>query len=128
MSGGGCAQTLVSWPPSEREGAVRYWGSLRGGTLFLARPGAAAGEPRAGRPRRARGAKSGDKAAAEAAGAEGGALQVEAVRLAGCRWAPCRAGARGAAARRVAHTLDCRMSWCSLAMGMLITRYGWNRH
>jgi len=100
----GTAQTLVSWPPSEREGAVRYWGSLRGGTLFLARPGAASGEPRAGKSRRVRSAKSGAKAAAEATGAEGGALQVEAVRLAGCRWAACQLG-----------PLARRSAYCALA-------------
>lgn len=89
-------QTLVSWPPTKTDGAVRYWGSLRGGVLFLARPPPAAEEPRGGAWQRgagggaakkagATGAPGGATGAEDAGAAEACAPQVTAVRLAGCR-------------------------------------------
>ncbi|KAK9842462.1 hypothetical protein WJX81_001292 [Elliptochloris bilobata] len=100
------SQTLVSWPPSKADGAVRYWGSLRGGTLFLARPARAAEEPRGGGARqrgagtaaakKAAGAPGGGAGAEGAAAADGvGALQVDAVRLTGCSVAVVMDGLAG---------------------------------
>lgn len=89
-------QTLVSWPPTKTDGAVRYWGSLRAGVLFLAAPPPTAEEPRGGAWQRgagsgaakkagATGAVGGATSAEDAGAADAGAPQVIAVRLAGCR-------------------------------------------
>ena len=89
-------QTLVSWPPTKADGAVRYWGSLRAGVLFLTWPPPAAEESRGGAWQRGAGSGAAKKGGAKdatvgATGAEdpgaadAGAPQVTAVRLAGCR-------------------------------------------
>ena len=91
-------QTLVSWPPTKTDGAVKYWGSLRSDVLFLVRPPPAAEELRGGSRQRGPGGGAVKKAGAMigAAGAEdAGAADASALQVVAVRLARCRCGTRG---------------------------------